>query len=109
MCFAVEDFSGDVPILSPEQQACEGDPLAGRTQPNVLQQNPDITGQGSVPAWPGRGIHVHGADHPGIVTPSVCRIRMEFKTSTRAVPTKAATLVSRLLANEPMMSGRLVN
>ena len=89
MCFAVEDFSGDAPICGPEQQACEGDPLAGRTQPNVVQQNLDVTGQGSVPAWPGRG-DVHEADHPGIVTPNVCRIRIEFKTSTSVVPTKAA-------------------
>jgi len=31
MCFVVKDFSSEAAIRSPEQQTCEGDPLAGRT------------------------------------------------------------------------------
>ena len=37
MRFFVEDFGGDAPIRSPEQQTCKSDPLPGRTQPDVVQ------------------------------------------------------------------------
>ena len=72
----------------------------GRTQPNVVQQALNVTGRGSVLAWPGRGdIHFHEADNPGIGTPSVCRIRKMLSISTNAVPSNAAMWVSRLFAN----------
>ena len=100
MCFLVEDFSGDAPIRSPEQQACKGDALAGRTQPSTVQQALNVTGRGSAPAWAGRGdIRVHEADNPGIGTPSVCRIRKMLSVSTNAAPSNAAMWVSRLFAN----------
>src|SRR5262249_34257247 len=48
-------------------------------------------------------------DSPGIDIPRVCRIRNMLSASTTMVPSSAATLVTRRLANAPMMSGRRVN
>ncbi len=45
---------------------------------------------------------------PGIGMPNVCKIRRTLSSSTPAVPTTAATRVSLLFANDPMMSARLV-
>ena len=43
--FVVEDFSIDAPIGIPAQQPCNGDPLSGRTQPDLAQEALQIVGQ----------------------------------------------------------------
>ena len=87
-------------MRSLQQHTCKGNPLVGQTQPKLVQQALNVTRPGSVPVWPGRGdIRFHEADNPGIVTPSVCRIRKMLSISTNPVPSNAAMWVSRLFAN----------
>jgi hypothetical protein len=43
--FVVEDFSGDAPIGVSQQQPRNGNPVPGRTQPNLAQEVLGIAGQ----------------------------------------------------------------
>jgi hypothetical protein len=72
MCFVVQDFSRDAPIRSPQQQTCEGDPLTGRKQPDIVQQAANVIGRWGASARLGRGdTHLHEDGNPRIGTPKI--------------------------------------